>query len=284
MNKKLYKPIIVNFEVTNKCDLKCSFCYKDLNANFVDINTYKKYILELHKLGTKVINLSGGDPLLHKNIIELIQFGKNLGMKMFLSTSGKSLTEELAQKLKKVKLDKLFISLNGSTKEIHNLSRDGFEYSMNAIKVGVDNGLQVNINFVARNDNINDLNNIIVLSKNMGVEKIYILSNKNNRNGIQSSKLSVEGLHYLEKIFSENEDFLVAENCMYCLGFKNFIPTFNGCVAGKTLLSITSKDEFSPCSHLHKFKHQIESIEDYWFNDKDLEMIRNSKRCFCNIT
>lgn len=284
MNNSFFKPLIVNIELTRKCPLNCDFCYKGNKINKdMDFKDFEKYIFELSKLGTKKILLVGGDPLCYSNIVECVKSAKSLEMEVNLSTGGTLLNNNIAYKLKKAKLDGFFVSLNGSTEKINRLSRDGYNDAINAINIAVNNKLNVYINFVVRDDNINDLNNVIKLAKNMGVLSIHLLSNKKDKDGKIHSQISKDNLNILHNIIIENESFLEVENCMYCLGLKDINPIFKGCIAGKVLMVISCDGEFMVCPHTF-YKKSYKNIEDFWLKDTYLKNIREFNRVVCSLS
>ena len=71
-----------------------------------------------------------------------------------------------------------YISLNGSVKEINNLSREGYDISISAIEKLAKNKVRFGINWVARHDNVRDFPNMLALCRTYGVSAISITSNK----------------------------------------------------------------------------------------------------------
>ena len=97
------------------------------------------------------------------------------GIRVVISTSGVTITEQYAKELKDRGLDCCYVSLNGSTAEIHEITRDGYEFTINALKIFKEIGLVTAINWVAGHDNINDLEKLIGFAKNLGVRHISCL-------------------------------------------------------------------------------------------------------------
>lgn len=80
------------FEIIQKCPNNCLFCSSESNfdkCNIVDFNTFKKTINHFISLGgIEEISFSGGEPMLHPNIYDMIEFCSKLGIKTTLYTSG----------------------------------------------------------------------------------------------------------------------------------------------------------------------------------------------------
>lgn len=80
------------FEIIQKCPNNCLFCSSESNfdkCNIVDFSTFKKTINHFISLGgIEEISFSGGEPMLHPNIYDMIEFCSKLGIKTTLYTSG----------------------------------------------------------------------------------------------------------------------------------------------------------------------------------------------------
>ena len=151
-------PYSVNISVTEKCPLKCPFCFHEYdNDNELSVNQVYRYIDELASMGTAQIQFSGGEPLIYPHILEVISYAHSKGIRVVISTSGVTITEQYAKELKDRGLDCCYVSLNGFTAEIHEITRDGYEFTINALKIFKEIGLVTAINWVAGHYNINDL-------------------------------------------------------------------------------------------------------------------------------
>ena len=80
------------FEIIQKCPNSCVFCSSNSDyqkSNVIDFQTIKKTIdFFMANGGIKEISLSGGEPLLHPNIMQIISYCHNLGICTTLYTSG----------------------------------------------------------------------------------------------------------------------------------------------------------------------------------------------------
>jgi len=114
--KKVRIPVVVSLHVTNKCNLRCSYCYSNIDGRFdakvpeLSFQEITDCIDALHKLGTRWIVLLGGEPLLRRDIGAIIRHVKRKGMLCDLVTNGiliKSRIKDIAP------IDLLCISLDG---------------------------------------------------------------------------------------------------------------------------------------------------------------------------
>ncbi|MCF7916176.1 MAG: radical SAM protein [Candidatus Omnitrophica bacterium] len=107
-------PLIVILSITNKCNLNCWYCYGEhyKKNNWKDFTTKEllKIIQDLHSLGSEIIQLQGGEPLMRDDIKIIINEVKRLGMICDMVTNGTLIPEKrnvVSQ------LDKICISLDG---------------------------------------------------------------------------------------------------------------------------------------------------------------------------
>ena len=172
--------------VTDRCDLRCVYCMKE-KMNFLP----KKEILSFEEierlcdnfisLGVKKIRLTGGEPLVRKNIIDLI---KNLNSKKIhtnlkeitLTTNG-TLLSNFAKDLKINGINRINVSLDTiNPKKYNKITRFGdLEKVIKGIEEALKNNIQVKINTVVfKNFNENELIDLIEWADSKGVDLTFI--------------------------------------------------------------------------------------------------------------
>jgi 12,18-didecarboxysiroheme deacetylase len=149
------KPVVV-WNVGQRCNLKCVHCYsqsKDIEYSG-ELNTKEaKVMLDgLAEYGAPVILFSGGEPLMRKDLMELITYAKNKGLRAVISTNGTLITEEKAEELKQFGLSYVGISLDGlretndKFRGIEGAFDDALQGIRNCMKLGIKVGLRFTIN------------------------------------------------------------------------------------------------------------------------------------------
>lgn len=74
------KPVLCNYYVTYRCNATCSFCdIWERPSPYVTLENARENLTDLAKLGVKVIDFTGGEPLLHRQIVDLLGIAKSLG-------------------------------------------------------------------------------------------------------------------------------------------------------------------------------------------------------------
>ncbi len=106
-------PVLVTLCLTNKCNLKCTYCYEEYyDRNHKEFSTEEVFQLidDLYRLGSRYISLNGGEPLLRKDINEIVDKVIEKNMICHISTNGLLAGKNL-DVLKKV--DSIAISIDG---------------------------------------------------------------------------------------------------------------------------------------------------------------------------
>lgn len=279
-------PQFIHLELTKKCPLRCKQCYVQAEDK-EDLNWEKcqSIVRECADIGVERILLTGGESLLYEHILELIELINSLDMKSVISTSGYNLDKTMARQLKKANIYNIFVSINGSTKEIHNLSRSNFEESINGIKNLVDEGVWCGINWVARKDNLKDFNNLLKLSKKLKVNQVNIISPKKDNTG-HFQKLSNEELEYLADIIKDyrREGYVSIDLCFpelnYILLKGKMHPVLKCCIAGRYFVDVSTEGKLSPCRHIGNYE-DYNSIKEYWDSSEILKDIRKNIKETC---
>lgn len=118
--------LLCNYYVTYRCNAYCEFCYFGFHENFkntpfADLNIYKSNVEQLAELGVKFIDLTGGEPLLHKDIAEMARFARSFKMQTSITTNG-LLYPKFAEKLAG-NVNLLHFSLDSPDEDEHNKIR-----------------------------------------------------------------------------------------------------------------------------------------------------------------
>jgi len=175
----------IYLEPTGHCNLRCTICPRHTTGEKLDsmsMNTYLRIAEQLFSR-TKNINLVGlGEPLLHKNIIEMVAVGKKYNSSVSISTNGMLIDEKKAKGLILAGLDLLCISLDGATKETYEQIRIGADFKKVIDNIKLINNLKkllgknnpiITLNPVLTKTNIKELPAFIELAKSLNIQFIW---------------------------------------------------------------------------------------------------------------
>ncbi len=154
--------LLCNYYVTYRCNAYCTFCHFGDHNNFKDtpyasIDDFKSNINQIAQLGVKFVDLTGGEPLLHKEIYLMAEYAKSLKMQTSI-TSNALLYPKFAEKLAG-KINLLHFSLDSPDEEEHNKIRkvDCYNSVMESIKIAISIGEFPDILFTVTNDTFKKL-------------------------------------------------------------------------------------------------------------------------------
>jgi len=127
----------LDIEATSRCNLKCAFCdklplLKKEDLGDMDIRLYKRIIDEgaEHKLWAVKLSYRG-EPLLHKDIIEMVYYAKKKGiLDVYFNTNGMLLSEEMGEGLIGAGLDRISISVEGTDARSFEQKRIGAKFNL----------------------------------------------------------------------------------------------------------------------------------------------------------
>ena len=115
-------PVLCNYYLTYRCNATCSFCdIWERPSPYVTLENARQNFRDLKRLGVRVIDFTGGEPLLHRQLPELLREAKQAGFITTVTTNA-LLYPKLAEQLRGL-VDMLHFSLDSPVAEEHDLSR-----------------------------------------------------------------------------------------------------------------------------------------------------------------
>lgn len=123
-------PIAISFEPTTSCNLRCPECPSGLRAftrpkGMLEKNFFKETIDEIYKDLTYLTFYFQGEPYLNPAFLEMVQYASSKGIYTATSTNAHYLNDENAKKTIESGLDRLIISIDGTTQEVYQSYRVG---------------------------------------------------------------------------------------------------------------------------------------------------------------
>jgi Fe-coproporphyrin III synthase len=171
------RPVVV-WNITRRCNLKCVHCYAqaDDRAFEGELSTQegKALIDDLARFGAPVLLLSGGEPLVRKDLPELAAYAVEKGMRAVISTNGTLITRNMAEILKKIGLSYVGISVDGM-EEVNDRFR-GVKGAFKSALQGIENckaaGIKVGLRFTVNKFNVLEIPGIFDLLENMDIPRV----------------------------------------------------------------------------------------------------------------
>jgi len=123
-------PMSISFEPTTSCNLRCPECPSGLReftrpTGMLKQDFFKQTIDDIYKDILYLIFYFQGEPYLNKNFLEMVKYASSKGIYTATSTNAHYLTDEVAKKTIESGLDRLIISIDGTTQDVYQQYRRG---------------------------------------------------------------------------------------------------------------------------------------------------------------
>ncbi|MEI6627012.1 MAG: radical SAM protein [bacterium] len=166
------------WEVTQRCNLCCIHCRADSSPQTPEHNLIKgadiaRLMSELKNLDCPTLALTGGEPLLRPDIVEIVKEATKYGIKTRIQSNSLLLTKDLAKSLKEAGLYSFGVGLDGSRPEINDKIRNlngAFEKATASIKLLKQLKIRVHVEFTMTRINKDDLSSTLDLLEKLGVD------------------------------------------------------------------------------------------------------------------
>ncbi len=246
-------PILCNYYLTYKCNAKCSFCnIWEIPSQYASLDAIKSNFEALKKLGVKVIDFTGGEPLLHPDLPEILALAKEQKFITTVTTNG-LLYPKKAKELAGL-IDMLHFSLDSAIAEQHNEMRGApcFEYVMESIKIAKELGEKPDILFTVFKGNFDQIEpvyNQVVLANKL----LMILNPAFEYNGLGVDDALTE--EQLKELTAWGKKPKIYLNEAFVELRKNGGNSISNpvCKAASTTIVISPDNKFTlPCYHLGK--------------------------------
>ena len=147
MENFTYKDFTLQWHITHRCNLRCKHCYQEDYSAFEDIDKIKPVLSQYSELIKQYncigrLNITGGEPLTHPGLYDLLDLARLKGMRTGVLTNGTLLGEWEARRLKACGVDYVQISLDGLEKTHDMFRKPGsFKATLEAIKLIKESGM-----------------------------------------------------------------------------------------------------------------------------------------------
>lgn len=159
-------PFQVTFEVTDACNLSCEYClckHEESRRTMFDRDRALRLIDEMAEAGTVKVNLTGGEPLLHPAIDEIVERIRRRGIDCFLNTNGRLVERHLETV---GRLSAMNVSLDGD-RDAHEAARGrgSHEFAVNALRVAKERGVPRLLTAVIGRHNLDQLDYLVRMAR-----------------------------------------------------------------------------------------------------------------------
>mgnify|MGYP004702813499 CR=1 FL=1 len=306
-----YIPKWIAWESTQRCNLTCVHCRcsSDMQSSEGDFTTAEafKLIDDICEVSTPVMVLSGGEPLLRKDIFEIAKYGTSKGLRMCMATNGTLITDAVCAQMKEADIKMVSLSLDGSSAAIHDDFRScpgAFDGVVRAAETLKRNGIKFLINSSFTKRNQQDIGATFKVAKGLGATAWYMFMIVPTGRGeeIMNELISAEDYeeilawHYQQE--KGEDDILMRPTCAphyyrivpqmakaEGVDFQRRSLTFStgggkGCIAAQTICLIDCFGNLKPCSYFHSSVGNVKQIpfRELWYSSEVFNDLRDNKK------
>ncbi len=289
----------VYWETTAGCNLRCLHCRRVdalTKADPGELSTAeaKAMMDDLSEMGRPTLILSGGEPLLRRDIYELAAYAKGRGMGVGLATNGTLVDSRIAHALRDAGVHYASVSLDGARPKTHDAirGRGNFAKAMRGILWLKEAGIKVQINFTVSRKNVGELEEIYRTADALHVAALYLFllvpvgcGAKLDPSAALSAPEVEDWLRWvLQKQTVSGGPALRAICAPHYYRLKNAVlngaaanaEERQGCLAGIHMAFISHKGEVFPCGYLPLSCGNVreKKIRDIWAYSEVLQDLR----------
>lgn len=161
------RPLIVSWTITHRCNLRCAYCDVPLQPlKELDTTEALAFVAEMRALGTRAVSLTGGEPLVRTDIVEIVAALRAAGMLVSINSNGTYLPRR-AGVLEH--LSRMQLSLDGPA-HVHDPIRgpDSFAEVETAARMVRDAGLPLVLSVVLSRHNLHTLDELVEIARDWG--------------------------------------------------------------------------------------------------------------------
>ncbi len=276
-------PLVTTFELTQLCNFKCTHCYnfdrtidsqEKTQSSLLTTAQICETIRSLSNLGMLYLNLTGGEVLLHKDLVKIIKFAKSLFLEIKLKTNASLMTPKIALEVLEAGCYSIDVSLYGFSEiSYQKLTQKSGEFNkvLNGILSAKNQGLIVTINIMVNKFNVEELPLMVEFCRTHSLDYQISAEVTERYDGTPNAK-DVE-------ISPEQFDLLLRGPFRDAFYHENKEKNLQ-CSCAKTVCGISSKGEVYPCigAPIPSGNINEKSFEEIWYYSPVLNKIRNLKK------
>lgn len=272
------------WEITDKCPLSCKHCYQGKNINgsrkILDYEESLRRVDIFAKNGINTLLLTGGEPLVNKNIYGIIKKSKNHGLNTAILTSGFTITQSVAEKIADASPNAVQISIDGVENVHDSIRGEGtfkrVEEASNNLKI---NNVSYYMKMAINKLNLSDVSNVVEYCHDKGLRVNF--SNTLPIGTAKEKEIALTPEQYFsifislyQKKYDEGRDITLPDFAIE--KYLNGEKVSPMCSAGRRIAALTFDDLFLPCAFLSGAGLK-KSDKVLTYSDGVIEKVKNDK-------
>ena len=293
----------IQWHLTERCNLRCRHCYQgERSADEMPLREIRNVINEVSDMVkdwsesygvifSPSMNVTGGEPFLRNDLLEILGEIKKQGFKIYLLTNGTLVDKKRARRLADLGVDGVQVSMEGP-EDVHDAIRGAGSYSASLAGVEhlVDAGIAVTLNVTVSNLNTGQLRKIITFGSHAGVKRVgfsRLVPAGRGRALLSQMLTQAQAKELYEELFSlelKGIDVVtgdpVAAQMNITAREDAGTTAISGCAAGVSGLTIQPNGNVTPCRRLPLLLGNVrkDSLREIWAASPVLEALRDRSK------
>jgi AdoMet-dependent heme synthase len=275
-------PLSAHFDVTYRCNERCTHCYLDHDDHGeMTLAEIKDLLDQLADAGVLFLTFSGGEVLMRMDFFEIVKYARRLQFCVKIKTNGFMIREKEADRLRDLGVQEVRISIYSHRAEIHDAITKlpgSLKRSVAAIRLLKSRGLNVAIGNVLMSPNVKDYMGVKALARELAVEVTTDPTITPKMDGDRSLlQLGIRDSQ-LSELFHDSE--LVGSVDQYCAlpgAVDDAALDSTACSAGHTYCYISPYGDVYPCVQfpLPCGNVRKDKFLDIWRNSTQMNDVRS---------
>ena len=260
-----YRPRIVSWNITGACTLRCPHCYMDAGRRWSgELSTDEglRLIDQMAEAGTELLILTGGEPLLRKDLPQLASHAAAKGISVVLGTTGTLITSAMARVLKESGVLAAGISIDSLDAAKHDAFRGAvgaWERAVHGLEACREEGLDVLVHTTALKKNQHEVPGLVQFAHERGARAFHLFFLVCTGRGERLTDLSSQEYESLLSFILEAQErypgMMVRARCAPYIRRLAYardaaLAWSAGCLAGTSYCRITPSGDVTPCPYL----------------------------------
>ncbi|MEE8167785.1 MAG: heme b synthase [Candidatus Hydrothermarchaeales archaeon] len=311
---KEFLPRLIAWEVTGRCNLNCVHCRASassrIDPNELSLEEITATIDNITSFCNPILILTGGEPLVRKDVFDIARYGTDKGMRVVVGTNGTLLTPSVVKKLMDAGVKRVSISIDCAYAEEHDSFRGmkgAYERSLKGIEACKEAGLEFQINTTVTKRNLDQLEHIFDQVVKLGAvaHHIFLLVPTGRGKALEDEEILpkeyervLNWMYDMQKKMDSEDSvrmFMKAtcaphfirviqqrskeDGSNITLGRHGLDAITSGCMAGTAFCFISRYGEVNTCGYLPVKAGNIreQSFKEIWENSKLFNDLRDRK-------
>ncbi|MDT0619440.1 pyrroloquinoline quinone biosynthesis protein PqqE [Salinisphaera sp. P385] len=285
------RPLWLLAELTYACPLQCPYCSNPTEmANIgreIDTDAWIRVLREARDMGATQLGLSGGEPLVRKDLEAIVSEARGLGYYTNLITSGIGMDDERVGRLHEAGLDHIQISFQASNEQLNDFlgGTSSFEQKKEMARRIKAHGYPMVLNIVLHRKNIDDIAEILDMAETLEADYVELANTQyygwalENKDALLPTR---EQLVHAERVTNEYRERLGNRMKLYYVVPDYYEDRPKACMSGwgDIFLTITPDGMALPCHAARQLPNidfpnvKDHSIDEIWCESHAFNMFR----------